>query len=213
MKIKDIYKKFGITPNLAQHMLTVTKVALFIGDHWQGPKIDWEMVKKTALLHDLGNIVRFDLDKHSYFLGPEKARINHWKKVQKRTIIKYGSDDHEATRKMLDELGVNLKIKKIILDKSFGNSVQVAKSNDWYAKILHYCDSRVMPHGVVTLKERLQDIRGRMPKYANRPDFEDLLSASREIESQIQQHLGVSVSKINKNSISKIEDNLLETEI
>jgi hypothetical protein len=213
MKVKAIYKKLGIIPNLAEHMVTVARVALLIKNHWQGPKLDWEMVKKTALLHDLGNIVRFDLDKYSHFLGLEAVRIDYWKGVQMKTIAKYGKDDHQATKKMLDELGTDQKIIKVILNKSFGGSVQLARNNDWPAKILHYADARVMPHGVVTLEERIQDTRERMPKYANRPDFEDLVAATREIEKQIQEKLDIAVSAINQDSVKKIKENLLETEI
>ena len=91
MKIADIYNKFSITPNLAEHMMTVTGIAMYIGKYWRGPKIDWEKVKKTALLHDLGNIVRFDFDKYPQFLGSEQSRIDYWKKIQAETINKYGT--------------------------------------------------------------------------------------------------------------------------
>lgn len=57
MKISDIYKKFGIPPNLQEHMLRVCGVVSFIKKHWNNAdiKIDWDLVKKTSLLHDLGN--------------------------------------------------------------------------------------------------------------------------------------------------------------
>ena len=212
MKIKKIYSKLGITPNLAEHMMRVTSVALYIRDHWKGHEIDWEKVRKTALLHDLGNIVRFDFDKYPEFLGPERSRIDYWKKVQTETIDKYGNDDHDATKKMLEELKVDKNVTKVILEKSFGNSVQVAKGDDWYAKILSYCDNRVMPNGIVTLEERITDTLDRAPKYANRPDFEDLCNASREVEKQIQENLDVPVDQITSNSI-KVNQILLETEI
>ena len=174
--------------------------------------IDWKKVKKTALLHDLGNIVRFDFDKYPQFLGPEISRIDYWKEVQAETIAKYGNDDHDATEKMLQELNVSKDIANVILEKSFGNSVQVAKGDNWYAKILSYCDNRVMPKGVVTLEERILDTKERAPKYANRPDFEELCDSSREVEKQIQENLNNPVDQINKNSV-KVDNSLLETEI
>ncbi|MFC1790070.1 HD domain-containing protein [Patescibacteria group bacterium] len=213
MKIKDIYQRLGIIPDLVEHMLTVTKVVLFIKRHWRGPEIDWKRLVKTALLHDVGNIVKFDFDKYPQFLGKEQKRILHWKKTQAQTIAKYGTDDHEATKKMLKELKLDQEMIKVILEKSFGNSVQVAKGNNWYAKILHYADGRVMPHGVVTLEERFQDVRERRPKYTNRPDFEDLLTASREIESQIQAQLDMPISAINKKTIGAIKKDFLEVKV
>jgi hypothetical protein len=212
MKIKEIYSKYGITPNLAEHMMRVTAVALYIGDHWKGPELDWNKVKITALLHDLGNIVRFDFDKYPQFLGPEQSRIDYWKKVQAETIAKYGNDDHDATKKMLEELKVDGDITKVILEKSFGNSVQISKSDNWYTKILSYCDNRLMPNGIVTLEERIKDTLERAPKYANRPDFEDLCDASREIEKQIQGKMDVSVNKISNESV-KVDNSLIEVDI
>lgn len=213
MTIKEIYEKFGIPPNLSQHMLTVTKVCLFLKGHWIGQELDWDKITKTALLHDLGNVVKFDLDKHPEFLGSEISRLDYWKQVQKQTIEKYGSNDHEATRIMLEEIGTDREIIETILNKSFGNSIKTADSDDWYAKILLYADTRVLPNGVAALEERFADVRERMPKYVERPDFEDLLNAGRDIEKQIQENMNVPVSKINKDSVEKLGSQLLGTEI
>lgn len=210
MNIKNIYEKFGIPPNLTEHMLIVTKVALFIKEHWKGPEIDWETLRKAALLHDVGNVVKFDLDKYPHFLGNEKSKIDYWKQKQKEIIEKYGQDDHEATKKMLNEVGIDRKIIEIILNKAFGNAVQIAVSQDWYTKILLYADLRVLPNGVAKMTERFQDIRERMPKYTSRPDFENLLDTARKIEEQIQEKLDVSVLEINNQSIQIKNEELLE---
>ncbi len=205
MNIKTLYRKFGITPNLAQHMLIVAGVVLFIRDHWIGEILDWESLRKAALLHDVGNVVKFDLDKYPELLGEEKANLDYWKQIQKQTINKYGNDDHEATKKMLNEVGVDKKIIEIIIQKSFGNSKQTAASKDWYSKILLYSDLRVLTAGVATMQERFKDIKERMPKYVNRPDFRELLKACEDIESQIQENLDVSVSEINNELASETE--------
>ena len=56
-----------------------------------------------ALLHDLGNIVKFDLEKYPDFLGKEKPRLEYWKKVQKEVREKYGSDDHDVAIKCYEK--------------------------------------------------------------------------------------------------------------
>lgn len=202
MKIVDIYKKFGIPPNLQEHMLRVYGIVCFVEEHWKGEeKIDWELAKTVALLHDMGNVVRFDFDNHPEFLGDEQKNVEHWKQVQKEVIAKYGTDDHEATRQMLQEVQVGDEAIEIILGKSFGNAVATKDSNNWPLKILLYADLRTLPQGIGTLEERIQDVRERMPKYVARPDFEDLVSASREIESQLQTNLSVPVSEITDISI------------
>jgi hypothetical protein len=201
MLITDIYLKYNIPPNLQEHMKRVFGFVCFLEKHWVGKYIDWEMVKKLALVHDLGNIVKFDFDKFPDLLGDEKVNVKHWKEIQKQTIEKYGSDDHEATIKMLHDIGFTDKECLILSAKSFGNSINVAKLNNWPLKILYYADLRVLPSGVGTLEERIKDIKTRMPKYSTRPDFDELLKSCRNVESQIQKGLSVFVNKITNNSI------------
>jgi hypothetical protein len=70
-------------------------------------------------MHDLGNIVKFDLKRYPEYLGKELKRRDFWAKKQKEMIKKYGKDDHEANLKILREIGADDKIVKIISKKSF----------------------------------------------------------------------------------------------
>ncbi len=213
MNITGIYKKFRIPPNLQEHMIRVYRIICFIEKHWIGEEIDWKLVKKIALLHDMGNIIKFNLDAHPEFLGSEEPNVEYWKKVREEVIKKYGLDEEEATRKMLQEVGVDEKAIQIISDKAFGNSVGVKDSKDWQLKLLYYADLRTLPLGIGTLEERLSDVRGRMPKYTSRPDFEDLVSACRDIEKQIQKNLDILTSEITDKTAKIDEDTLTKLEI
>jgi len=204
MKISEIYSKFGIPPNLQEHMFRVFGVVCFLEKSWRGENLDWVQIKKLALLHDLGNVVKFDLDKHPEFLGKvEQANVGFWKEQQKKVIDKYGKDDHEVTNKMLEELGIDKEMIKIILSKSFGESLATRDSNNWPLKILYYADLRTLPLGIGTLEARMQDVRNRMPKYTSRPDFEDLVHACKDLELQLQSNLSKSVFEINDKVINK----------
>ena len=213
MKVAEIYEKFGIPPNLQEHMLKVCGIVEFVQKHWSGKDIvDWDLIKKIALLHDLGNIVKFDFDKHPEFLGEEQANVEHWKQIQNKVVTKYGSDDHEATEKMLKEIGLKENAIEIILDKSFGNSIETRNSNNWPLKVLYYADLRTLPFGIGTLEERITDVKDRIPKYSNRPDFNDLVEACREIEKQIQNNLNVPVGNIT-DDVVKVNNSLLNLEV
>jgi hypothetical protein len=212
MTIKDIYQKFGIPPNLQEHMMRVCGIIIFIKNHWKSDiQVDWNLAREIALLHDLGNVVKFDLDKHPEFLGKEQSNINYWKKMQVEVVSKYGSDDHEATKKMLEEIDIDRQAIGIILNKSFGHSVETKNSDNWILKILYYADLRTLPFGVGSLEERIADVKNRMPKYTARPDFDDLVSACRDIENQLQQKINVAVSGINDESTKFDTDALLNT--
>lgn len=211
MTIEEVYKKFTIPPNLAEHMLTVTKVTCSIRDHWRGNEVDWNFVIKSALLHDIGNIVKFRFDTNPEFLGKEEKNIEYWKDIQKKIIDAYGSDDHIASGNMLKEVGVAGKLFDVIQNKSFANAIELAQENDWYSKILLYADMRVMPHGIVSLEDRLSDVRNRMPQYTNRPDFEELLDAARDIEKQIAKTLDKPINEIDWGNTKESDMGLLST--
>ena len=205
MTISEIYIKLGIPPNLQQHMLRVTSVSLFIANNWKESEFNIEILKTMLLLHDIGNIVRFDFEKHPEFLGDEVKRVDFWKKCQKENIVKYGSGDHEATASMLNELGISEEIKQKIYQMGYWNVEQVKNSKDWYLKVALYSDLRVGPFGILTLQERLDDIHTRIEKYKTKPE---LIGFAKELENQIQVNLDIPVSKINHISIT-INDDML----
>ncbi len=213
MKVADIYKKFSIPPNLQEHMLRVCSIVECLKRHWKNdPHVDWDLAIKVALLHDLGNIVKFDFEKHPEFLGDEQKNISYWKQSQSKIIEKYGNDDDNVTKAMLSELGVDIGIAEIIFNKRFGNSVKVERSNDWVLKILYYADLRTLPFGIGSLEDRINDVRERMPKYTNRPDFEDLVNACQNIGKQIEEKLNIQASQINDKNV-QINRELLRLEI
>lgn len=213
MKLKEIYKNLGITPNLGNHMMDVAAVAGFIKDHWIGDSLDWDKLLKAVLVHDVGNIVRFDFEKHASFLGDEQKNVDYWKEVQKKVVGKYGTDDHAATEKMLREIGFSPEFVQIVADMSLEDAVGIAEGDNWYSKILLYSDMRVMPRGISTLMERLEDIRERLPKYSTRPDFEQLIKSCFDIEKQVGSKMNATLEKISAESIHANRELYLETNI
>ncbi|USN54769.1 MAG: HD domain-containing protein [Candidatus Peribacteria bacterium] len=60
--IQDIYTQYQIPPSLQEHMLRVAAVAEQICLH-SSQEIDHATIVTAALLHDMGNIIKFNLDK------------------------------------------------------------------------------------------------------------------------------------------------------
>src|SRR3989344_3343249 len=111
MKITEIYKKYKIPKNLQEHQLKVAAVASTICNNFK-QKIDKESVITAALLHDMGNIIKFDLGKFPEFLEPEG--IEYWQIVQVEFRKKDGEYEHDATYKKAEEIGVNKSVFEII---------------------------------------------------------------------------------------------------
>ncbi len=209
MKVIDVYTRFKNPPNLQQHMLRVAKVGLFIQKNWKAEPIDKDLLTKVLLLHDIGNIVKFDIQKYPHFLGEvERERADYWLAVQKETIQKYGYDDHAVTEKMLQETNIDSAVVKIVVAMSYTNAVTIAASQDWILKILLYADLRVSPTGIIPLKDRLDDVHTRLPKYKDRNDLYD---AGVLIEQQVQSNITVPVSDITNDNVAIDDEYLLHT--
>ena len=68
MKIDEIYQRFFVPQNLREHMSGVFGVVSVININWNGQLLDWDLLKKLSLLHDLGNIVKFKLAEEEMYL-------------------------------------------------------------------------------------------------------------------------------------------------
>lgn len=214
MTINDVYLRYDTPQNLQRHMLDVAGMVQVIKKYWIGSNVDWRIVTSAALLHDLGNIVKFDFDKYPHLLGSEQSHIEYWREVQQSIINKYGSNDHAVTDVMLTELGISEDIRQVISSKSFGSSRQLMNDGTVEAKILLYCDLRVLPSGVGSLSERLNDIKKRLTKYSERPDFDQLAEACYAIQKEIQRSVSVDLSEnINNLTLQVHRKNLLQYEI
>ncbi|MBC7981682.1 HD domain-containing protein [Candidatus Parcubacteria bacterium] len=184
--ILDTYSRYKIMPTLQLHQFRVAAVAKRICDSVSKP-IDKDGVVWVSLLHDMGNIIKFDLSYFPEFLQPEG--LEYWQNVKDEYIQKYGPEEHVATEMICEELGLS------DIQKSYLNLVGFSKTKKALAgdlleqKICCYADMRVGPHGVLTVEDRLADGRkryeGRKDKAVASEQFEEYASALRELENQI----------------------------
>lgn len=183
MTIDEIYKKYHIMPNLKQHMFRVTGVAEVLGRELLSTD-ELDDVITAALLHDMGNMAKFDLEYFPQFLEPEG--LEHWQKIQNDFWAKYGKNAHDATLKILDELEVSDRVKALVNAVSFNKAKQTLDSDDYGRKICAYADMRVAPYGVVSLKERLDDGQKRYGSKDKKNTFSYVMGAYlRKIETQL----------------------------
>jgi hypothetical protein len=185
MKISQIYDKYQIMPQLRTHMLRVASVAAIICDNFSKP-IDKELVVSACLLHDIGNIVKFKLEKYPEFLKPKG--LKYWQKVQNQFIQKYSKDDYKATHKILRELKINSSIYLLIKSMEFKNAqVNSKRTTSLEKKVSLYSDSRVAPYGILSLDERLREVKDRFMKNRGMDEkrFNKIASSLRLIEEQV----------------------------
>ena len=59
MNILEIYNKYHLPENLQMHMLRVAACSNLIIDNWNGLDIDKQAIIRVCLLHDMGNMVKY----------------------------------------------------------------------------------------------------------------------------------------------------------
>lgn len=193
MNIIEIYKKYHLPENLQMHMLRVAACSNLIIDNWNGVEIDNKAIIRVCLLHDMGNIVKIpeDFSKDQEFL-----------KIRKKYFDKYGTNDHEINLEIGKQEGLTGQELTILDGKRSRKNEETLKSNSYERKICAYCDQRVAPDGVVSIKERLEDAKVRyknkpLSVWSNKEKANHLIECSLGIEKQIMQYCKLKPEDIN----------------
>lgn len=214
MKILEIYEKYKIMPQLQTHMLRVAGVASRIVDNFQKP-IDKNSIISACLLHDMGNIIKADLELFPEYL--KDKGIQYWKSVQKEFVEKFGNSDHLATYKICKEVGIDSKIFNLIKGFGFAKTEETYKSQNIMRKICVYSDLRVSPHQVEPLEKRLEEARVRYLSKKKiiytKEQFDKFIPMWSEIEKQIFKYCRIKPAKITEEKVKPIIERLKDFEI
>ncbi len=187
-------------PQLQLHQYRVAAVANMICDNFEG-QIDKKAVISAALLHDMGNIVKFNLPLYPEYLAPKG--LDYWENVKKKFIDKYGSDEHVVTQKIVKEINVSEKVRKIIHSYGYSKNIENSEHNDFEIKIAVYGDFRVAIYGVASLEDRIEDAYKRLrARGADMSQSKVLHKHARVIEDQIFDKCSITAGDITDDSIA-----------
>ena len=209
MNILEIYNKYHLPENLQMHMLRVAACANFILDNWKGKPIDRKAITRVSLLHDMGNMVK---------IPEEEIQNQEFRKIRRKYYEIYGTNDHEINMLIGKEEGLTDKELEILDGKRSRKNEQTARSDNYEIKICAYCDQRVAPDGVVSLKERLENAKKRykdrpLSVWSNEEKANQLIKWALQIEEQIMKYCKRTPEDINNQSIQAYIDRLKEYEI
>ena len=204
MNIIEIYRKYYLPENLQMHMLRVAACSNLIIDNWNGPEIDQKSIIRVCLLHDMGNMVKIPED----FSSDEE-----FLKIRKKYFDRYGTNDHEINLEIGKQEGLTEKELKILDGKRSRKNEETLNSNSYERKICAYCDQRVAPDGVTSIKERLEDAKIRyknkpLSVWSNEEKANHLIDCSLGIEKQIMRYCKLKPEDINDISIKEYIEKL-----
>ncbi len=215
--IQSIYDRFEVPQNLRLHMLRAAAVAGIICKNWKGPRINKDEIVAGALIHDLGNIVKFDMETtvgRRLLKGLPKKELARLRKLRARAIRKYGEDDHKATERMAKEAGVNGRIISMVSphDGSYVDP-KVMKARGWTFKVFAYADYRVSPFGIMSLRGRVAEAKNRVVakvsgggKSTLYDHLGSILPVGLLLEEEIFKHTSISPRQINDNTVQPYID-------
>ena len=209
MNILAIYNKYHIPENLQMHMLRVAACSNIIMDNWNGPEIDKKAVTRVCLLHDMGNIVKIPED-----FSDDKE----FQKTRKKYFDIFGTNDHEINMEIGKIEGLTKKELEILDGKRSRKNEQTLKSDCYEIKLCAYCDQRVAPDGVESLRERLEDVKKRyknkpLSVWSNEEKANHLIECALGIEKQVMECCTIKPEEINDSSIEQYIQKLKEYEI
>lgn len=178
MEISGIYQKYDIMPQLREHMLRVAGIGLLVAQAWVGSKVDVDLVIAACLLHDMGNILKFnDLSEKSAKEYGYKS-LHSWLEIQAKSLEKYGNNVNIMTDAICNQLSRDDVV--VILEEerrifTFAHDEILSASPE--SQILLYADLRVTPRGVRSSQRRINDLVNRYPQTTSEffsfvPDFE-----------------------------------------
>ena len=209
MNILRIYDKYHLPENLQMHMLRVAACSNLIIDNWNGPYIDKQAIIRVCLLHDMGNMVK---------IQENESKDIEFLKIRKEYFDKYGTNDYEINLEIGKQEGLTEKELKILDGKRSRKNEETLKSNSYERKICAYCDQRVAPDGVVSIKERLEDAKVRyknkpLSVWSNEEKANHLIDCSLGMEKQIMEHCILNSDDINDRTIKKYIEKLKKYDI
>lgn len=209
MNILRIYDKYHLPENLQMHMLRGAACSNLIINNWNGPYIDKQAIIRVCLLHDMGNMVK---------IQENESKDIEFLKIRKEYFDKYGTNDHEINLEIGKQEGLTEKELKILDGKRSRKNEETLKSNSYERKICAYCDQRVAPDGVVSIKERLEDAKVRyknkpLSVWSNEEKANHLIDCSLGMEKQIMEHCILNSDDINDRTIKKYIEKLKKYDI
>lgn len=206
MTISEVYNHFIVPRHLQLHMQRVAALGEYLSNNWK-TEIDRNDIVHTLLLHDLGNLLKFDLNRGVGLFHPSERDLDYWKKAQSESATKYDPDEHKATFLMAKEVGVSERVLFLLNNMGSSNLQQTLESPDWELKICSYSDFRVGPHGYLTVRKRFEDIlnryKGRQHVLANEQKTQKKMERCLQLEEQLHPHSQVNLVKLPE---SELED-------
>lgn len=216
MIIQDIYEKYQIPPHLQLHMLRVAWVCKLICEHRTGEALPVHDIITVWLTHDLGNILKFDMDMYPEVREPEWVKYRKW---VKESFKQYWTDEYEATKKLASLCKMSASGLALLEMFDEYNDWKLANTESIALRICDYADARVTGGGVTTLHERITTLQKRNMKNHWRSEEKaakiaaNRIATSEDMEKKISENSTLSPEDISDETVNPLLEDLRKYDI
>jgi hypothetical protein len=199
-------------PSLQLHQLRVAGVGLTLCREMTRA-LDEREVVLACLFHDMGNIIKSDLVTFPDFVEPEG--IAHWQLVKDGFVQTYGANEHNATRAIVRELGLDRDVIRHIDGIGFSKLEAVRDSSSYELKVCQYADLRVGPHGVLSMEARMHEgrVRYELKHLHDEEEWRRLTSRAYSIEAQLFAETDIAPEDITEEGVAALFSELRRLEV
>lgn len=212
MVISEIYKKYPINKGLQEHMLRVAAVAKMVCGEMK--QVDANLVLSACLLHDVGNLakINFSLPAMDQHFTPEG--VEYWKKEQEKMWQEISKDEYTVTEHILRDIGVCEGVIKAVLNIELAKILESTPEQTVEDKIIMYADLRVGLHGIISVEERMNDIKARyVPERYSAEFVDDAKELLLDIEAKLFVDASIVPEDITDASTAEMQKELLNFDI
>lgn len=212
MTIAQVYQRFNNNQGLQEHQLRVGAIAKTICEH-SSQELDETNIVAAALMHDLGNILKFKFDNDDFAALVEPEGVAYWKQRQAEVELEYGAKADEATIAMVAKLELEPEIARVIERAHLEYTDQIIEEDDVSSQVLLYADMRVGPHAITTLEGRIEDIGKRYAHRFTTEYLEELYTKLNAIEVALFTNASITPDDISEKSTKSLQKELLNWEV
>jgi hypothetical protein len=208
MTVRQVYIEYQTPENLQTHMLRVAALSEIITENWTGINIDKEAIITACAIHDIAKPVAFDIAKQAQYGMPEKE-IENLKQLQIRIKAKYGSDEHRATVGIAKDIGGSPEMVRLLDNVEWSYAPKLISENDLNSLIPIYCDMRIGPKGIMSLKDRINDLS----KRTEGKDAENNMKYGEAAETEIRKYVSIDLNSVTDEQLNRKFEELQKLEI
>ena len=203
MIIQDIYKKYKVPPHLQVHMYSVAAIGQYIAQIIDLSKEKTHNIIVACLLHDIWNILKFEMSLYPDVWEPEWV---DYRTTIKEEFKKYGWDEKEATFTLCKKLNISQEAYDLVYAYDTTRPKDISPDNI-QLKLIDYSDWRVMVYGIGSLQERINNLISRniKNKWRSKEKAErmakDRIETTTTFEQELIESYGINPSDISNLSM------------